>query len=36
MKTMKRIITSDETWVYGYNVETKIQSSQWVGKRHSG
>jgi hypothetical protein len=28
----KRIITSDETRVCGYNVETKIQSSQWVGK----
>jgi hypothetical protein len=29
---LKRIITSDETWVYGYDVETKMQSSQWVGK----
>jgi hypothetical protein len=29
---LKRIITGDETWVYGYNVETKMQSSQWVGK----
>jgi hypothetical protein len=29
---LKRIITGDETWVYGYDVETKIQSSQWVGK----
>jgi hypothetical protein len=27
---MKNIITGDETWVYGYDVETKIQSSQWV------
>jgi hypothetical protein len=29
---LKRIITGDETCVYGYNVETKMQSSQWVGK----
>jgi hypothetical protein len=29
---LKRIITDDETWVYGYNVEMKMQSSQWVGK----
>ena len=26
---IKRIITGDETWVYGYDVETKAQSSQW-------
>ena len=26
------IITGDETWVYGYDVETKAQSSQWVSK----
>jgi hypothetical protein len=25
-------ITGDETWVYGYDVEMKMQSSQWVGK----
>jgi DNA-binding Lrp family transcriptional regulator len=24
---MSRIITGDETWVYGYNPETKLQSS---------
>ncbi|CAB3259756.1 unnamed protein product [Arctia plantaginis] len=30
---LKRVITGDETWVYGYDVETKAQSSQW---RHSG
>ena len=30
---LKRIITGDETWVYGYDVETKSQLSQW---RHSG
>jgi len=29
---LKNIITGDETWVYGYNVETKIQSSHWMGK----
>ena len=26
---LKRVITGDETWVYGYDVETKVQSSQW-------
>ena len=30
---LKCIITGDETWFYGYDVETKSQSSQW---RHSG
>ena len=25
----KTVITSDETWVYGYVPETKFQSSQW-------
>jgi hypothetical protein len=29
---LKRIITGNETWVYGYDVETKMQSSKWVGK----
>ena len=23
---IKRVITSDETWVYGYDIETKVQS----------
>ena len=33
MKTFLRAsITGDETWVYGYAVETKMQSSQWMGK----
>jgi hypothetical protein len=32
---LKRIITSDETWVYGYDMETKIQSSQWAGKKNA-
>jgi len=27
---LKRIITGDETWVYGYDMETKKQSSQWI------
>ncbi|UYV84734.1 hypothetical protein LAZ67_X003247 [Cordylochernes scorpioides] len=26
---LQRIITGDEAWVYGYDVETKGQSSQW-------
>ena len=29
---LKNIVTGDETWVYGYDVETKMQSSQWMGK----
>jgi len=29
---LKNIITGDETWVYGYDVETKMQLSQWMGK----
>ena len=28
---METIVTGDETWVYGYDVETKAQSSQWKG-----
>jgi len=30
---LKNIITGDETWVYGYDVETRMQSLQWMGKR---
>ena len=26
---IKTIITGDETWIYGYDPETKFQSSQW-------
>jgi len=26
---MSRVITGDESWVYGYDLETKQQSSQW-------
>jgi NAD dependent epimerase/dehydratase family enzyme len=29
----KRIITGNETWFYEYDVEMKMQSSQWVGKK---
>ena len=29
---LKKVLTGDETWVYGYGVETKVQSSQWMGK----
>ncbi len=30
---LKCVIMGDEMWAYGYDVETKAQSSQW---RHSG
>ncbi|KAJ9583151.1 hypothetical protein L9F63_022502 [Diploptera punctata] len=26
---MEKVITGDETWIYGYDPETKQQSSQW-------
>ncbi|UYV63141.1 hypothetical protein LAZ67_2003277 [Cordylochernes scorpioides] len=26
---LQRVITGDEAWVYGYDVETKAQSPQW-------
>ena len=29
---LKNIIAGDGTWVYGFQVETKIQSSQWLEK----
>ena len=29
---LKNTVTGDETWVYGYDIETKAQSSQWVSK----
>ena len=29
---LKIIVTGDETWVYGYDIKTKAQSSQWVGQ----
>ena len=31
---LKMVITVDESWVYGYDIETKAQSSQW--KRPEG
>jgi len=30
---LKRVITSDETWIYRYDIKTKTQSFQW---KHSG
>ena len=30
---LNNIITGDETWVYGHDVETKMQLSRWIGKR---
>ena len=29
---LSKIITGDKSWVYGYDVETKVQSSQWTSK----
>ena len=29
---LKNIVTGDEILVYGYDVETKMQSSQWMGR----
>ena len=26
---VKKVITGDESWVYGYDIETKAQSYQW-------
>ena len=26
---LKKVITGDESWVQGYNIDTKTQSSQW-------
>jgi hypothetical protein len=26
---LKTVVTSDETWMYGYDAETKVQSSHW-------
>ena len=25
----KKVITGDESWMYGYDIEIKTQSSQW-------
>jgi hypothetical protein len=27
--SLSRVITGDESWIYGYDPETKQQSSQW-------
>ncbi len=32
---LTEVITGDESWVYGYNPETKAQSSQWITPKHS-
>jgi hypothetical protein len=32
---LKNVIKGDETWVYGYDVESKVQSSQWMEKYKS-
>ena len=29
---LSKFITGDESWVYGYDMETKVQSSQWTSK----
>ena len=29
---LSKIITADESWVYCYDLETKVQSSQWTSK----
>ena len=26
---LKKVIIGDESWVYGYDIETRVQSSQW-------
>ena len=26
---LKKVIIADESWVYGYDIETKAQTSQW-------
>ena len=26
---LKKVITADESWVYGYDIKAKAQSSQW-------
>jgi len=29
---LTNIVTSDEIWIYGYDVQTKAKSLQWVSK----
>jgi len=31
MQFLKNTVAGDESWVYGYDPETKHQSSQWKG-----
>ena len=31
-KLVDNILTSDETWVYFYDPETKVQSRQWIAR----
>ena len=31
VQSLKNIVTGDESWVYGYDPETKQQTSQWEG-----
>ena len=33
---MEQIVTVDETWIYQYNLECKIESMQWVPKGSTG
>jgi len=33
---LSRVITGDESWFYGYDPETKRQSSQWKSPHHQG
>ena len=30
---LSEIVTGDESWFYGYDVETKVQSSQWTSNK---
>ena len=32
---LKKVITSDESWMCDYDIETKAQSSQWKRPRKS-
>ena len=32
---LKKLITSNESWVYGYDIETKMQSFQWKRSRRA-
>lgn len=32
---LSKIVTGDETWIFGYDPETKVQSSQWITPKRS-